>query len=76
MAALFLSIFYTGSEEESQHLEGPFDNEPELNDALIKKYLTTGDLPVGKADYYRRAFPSVFSRHPPTFTHGDLSERT
>lgn len=68
-------IFYTGSEEESQHLEGPFGNETELNDALIKKYLASGYAPVAKADYYRRAFPSVLSGHPPTFTHGDFQRK-
>lgn len=68
-------LFYTGNSEESLGLEGPFKTEMELNDALIKKYLSSGYLPVGKADYYRRAFPSVLNGHPPTFTHGDLQRK-
>ena len=68
-------IFYTGIEEVSQHLEGPFGNESELNDALIRKYLASGYLPMAKADYYRRAFPSVLTGHPPTFTHGDFQRK-
>ena len=69
------NLFYTGTAEESLKLEGPFKTEGELNDALIKKYLSSGYLPVGKANYYRRAFPSVLNRHPPTFTHGDLQRK-
>jgi aminoglycoside phosphotransferase (APT) family kinase protein len=68
-------LFYTGTSEESLNLEGPFKSEMDLNDALIKKYLSSGYLPVGKADYYRRAFPSVLKGHPPTFTHGDLQRK-
>jgi tRNA A-37 threonylcarbamoyl transferase component Bud32 len=68
-------LFYTGYEDVSLGLEGPFKTETELNDALIKKYLSSGYLPIGKADYYRRAFPSVLNGHPPTFTHGDLQRK-
>jgi hypothetical protein len=68
-------LFYTGNSEESLELEGPFKTEMELNDALIKKSLSSGYLPGGKADYYRRAFPSVLNEHPPTFTHGDLQRK-
>lgn len=68
-------IFYTGYAEESQHLEGPFKTEMELNDALIKKYLSSGYLPVGKGHYYRRVFSSVLNGHPPVFTHGDLQRK-
>jgi aminoglycoside phosphotransferase (APT) family kinase protein len=68
-------LFYTGNSEESLGLEGPFKTEIELNDALIKKYLSSGYLPVEKADYYRRAFPSVLNGHPSTFTHGDLQRK-
>ena len=68
-------FFYTGYGEESLGIEGPFKTEMDLNDALIKKYLASGDLPVGKADYYRRAFPEVLSGHPPTFTHGDMQRK-
>jgi len=68
-------IFYTGFEGESLGLEGPFETEIELNDTLIKKYLSSGCLPPGKADYYRRSFPSVLTGQPPTFTHGDLQRK-
>ncbi len=61
-------IFYTGYGEESLGLEGPFKTETELNDALIKKYLSSGYLPVGKAEYYRRAFPSIL-RDTPLLSH-------
>ena len=69
------NFFYTGYGEESLGSEGPFETEMDLNDALVKKYLASWDLPVGKADFYRRAFPSVLSGHPPTFTHEDLKQK-
>lgn len=65
------NVFYTGHKEESLGIDGPFKTETEFNDALIKKYLASGYLPMGKADYYRRALPSIFHGHPPTFSHGD-----
>ncbi|KAK6376143.1 hypothetical protein LTS17_007394 [Exophiala oligosperma] len=68
-------VFCTGQEEESLRLEGPYKTETELNGGLVKKYLASGDLPVGKAEYYRRAFPSVLTGHPPTFTHGDVQRK-
>lgn len=68
-------IFYTGFEDQSFGIEGTFHMEEELNDALIKKYLASGFLPTGKADFYRRSFPNILVDHPPTFTHGDLQRK-
>jgi hypothetical protein len=68
-------IFCTGSEEQFPDLGGPFATETALNEALVKKYLASEDLPPAKAQYYRRAFPSVLTGYPPTFTHGDLQRK-
>ena len=68
-------LFYIANSEGSLELMGPFKTETELNDALVKKYLSSGYLPVGKASFYRRSFPSVLDGHPPVFTHGDLQRK-
>ncbi len=69
------SIFWTGDSAESLGLEGPFETEAGLNNALIRKYLSSNGLPEGKAEFYKRAFPSVLCEHPPVFTHGDLQRK-
>jgi hypothetical protein len=60
-------LFYTENLDESLEIEGPFSTEMDLNDALVQKYLSSGYLPIGKADYYRSAFPSILSGPPPHF---------
>jgi hypothetical protein len=53
---------------------GPFESEAALNEAMVRKYIYNG-LPTHKANFYRTAFPVVFSGHPPVFTHGDLQRK-
>ncbi|KAK2810352.1 hypothetical protein FQN50_003083 [Emmonsiellopsis sp. PD_5] len=67
------SIFWS-DDSDSPPLNGPFENEDQLNAALIKKY-TYNNLPVHKAELYQRALPSVLRDHPPTFTHGDFQRK-
>ena len=55
-------------------ISGPFHTEIELNEAVALKYVDCG-RPNYKADFYRRAFKSVFQGHEIRFTHGDLHRR-
>lgn len=65
-------LFYIGPAEKSQHLEGPFETQSEFNDALVRKYLASGEVPVVKANPYRRSFSAVLEGPPLTLRHGDL----
>ena len=67
-------IFWTGFGVENQGLDGPFDSEPDLNDAIIKKCLSSDHL-RGKAEFFKRHLPLVFGSHPPVLTHGDLQRK-
>ncbi|RFU31023.1 hypothetical protein B7463_g5318, partial [Scytalidium lignicola] len=63
-------IFWTGHDA-SAPLDGPFDTEHALNEAMLNKYVYN-NLPLAKAEFYRRAFPVVLHGHTPVFTHGDI----
>ena len=66
------NIFWTGDTVDS--IAGPFDTEKQLNDAMLEKYIFN-NLPRGKSDFYKRAFPSVLHEHPPVFSHGDFQRK-
>lgn len=70
--ALLDNVFWTGDTADA--IAGPFTTEEELNDAMIKKYIFN-NLPKNKADFYKRAFPSILRNHHPVFTHGDLQRK-
>ncbi|KAG6157472.1 hypothetical protein E4U37_007319 [Claviceps purpurea] len=54
-------------------INGPFETESELNEALVRKYLyNKGQDQDARADYYRRVLPLVLHGHAAVFTHGDL----
>lgn len=38
------SVFWTAPEDNMKHISGPFDDESQLNDALIQKYIDNGGL--------------------------------
>jgi hypothetical protein len=69
-------MFWTRREDgvEPGLIDGPFDTEAQLNNALIEKYLYNGGIP-SKAEFYRRIFPSVFCDHASVFTHGDFQRK-
>ena len=51
---------------------GPFNDETELNDALVRK-MRLSDVLRDKADhFYARYLSEILRGHPPTLTHGDL----
>ncbi|EON63198.1 hypothetical protein W97_02425 [Coniosporium apollinis CBS 100218] len=66
------NVFWTRDTVDT--ISGPFSTEAELNDAMIEKYIFN-NLPQKKANFYRRAFPSVLRGHPPVFTHGDFQRK-
>ncbi|KAG6214995.1 hypothetical protein E4U50_008037 [Claviceps purpurea] len=54
-------------------VNGPFETESELNEALVRKLLyNRGRDQDARADYYRRVLPVVLHGHDAVFTHGDL----
>ena len=68
------AIFWSGNEKEKSSMNGPFDTEEEVNEAMIKKYIFNG-LPRQKAAFYKRTLKQIFHGHPPVFTHGDLQRK-
>jgi len=55
--------------------DGTFDSEAQLNSLLLDMYVLSMPSMEGKAEFYRRAWPSFFSEHEPTFSHGDLQKQ-
>ena len=55
--------------------DGVFGSENELNAALLKRYETSEARSLGRSEFYSRMWPSVFSKHPPVFTHGDFQRK-
>ncbi|TVY16825.1 hypothetical protein LARI1_G004455 [Lachnellula arida] len=66
-------IFWTG-DNACAPLDGPFDTEQALNNAMHGKLLYNNMLPQ-KAEFYRRAFPVILQGHAPVFTHGDFQRK-
>lgn len=67
-------IFWTGNDV-TDGLDGPFDTEHELNEAMRRKAIYNNSTAAEKADFYGRAFPIVLQGHAPTFTHGDFQRK-
>ncbi|TIA27792.1 hypothetical protein D6C78_11009 [Aureobasidium pullulans] len=55
--------------------DGTYESEQELNSALLARYAASKTRPAGKLKLYCRIWPTVFSEHPSTFTHGDLQRK-
>lgn len=69
------NLFWTGSGTNSLCLDGPFDTEQDLNNALVAICLSHEYPPPKKAEFYRTVFNTVLKDHPPVFTHGDLQRK-
>lgn len=65
-------IFWT--EEPDPSVNGPFDSEETLNEAMMRKYSYNGG-PHYRMEYLRKCLPLIFQGHKATFTHGDLQRK-
>ena len=65
-------IFWT--QEPDQLVNGPFDSEGDLNEAMMRKYTYNGGPPY-RAEYPRKCLPSIFRDHEAILTHGDLQRK-
>lgn len=65
------------SDEPSPSINGPFQSEDDVRDAIIEKYAVDGgERFEQKVKYYRRHFPQVLrGTGSPVFTHGDLQRK-
>jgi len=65
-------IFWT--REKIPSINGPFETEDALNEAMAQKYVYDGRKPY-KADYYRQSLPHIFRDHRPKFAHADCQRK-
>lgn len=65
-------IFWT--EEPDPLINGPFDSEESLNEAMLRKYTHNGG-PHYRVEYLRKCLSLIFRGHKATFTHGDLQRK-
>ena len=65
-------MFWT--REKIPSINGPFQTDFDLNEAMAQKYLYD-DRASWKADYYRQSLPNIFKGHPSTFHHGDCQRK-
>ena len=72
--ALQDSIFWTADDATSTVINGPFETEAQLNEAMVHKYLYNNMSPQ-KAEFYRRVLPQVLRNHNPIFTHADFQRK-
>ncbi|KAG6168463.1 hypothetical protein E4U51_002167 [Claviceps purpurea] len=70
------NMFWTAPEDGSDdaNSKGPFDTEPQFNDALVQSYRVCSGLDQ-RANYYRRVLPLVLRENSIAFTHGDLQRK-
>ncbi|KAF3484111.1 ATP-dependent DNA helicase [Arthroderma uncinatum] len=62
--------------EPNPAINGPFENEADLNEALALKYIAESEYRSAyRADFYRRSLSSVFRGHESKFTHGDFQRK-
>jgi hypothetical protein len=75
--AMTSDIFWTA--EKGPIMNGPFDTEDQLNNALIEKTLlvdtTMQNRGPQQAQFYRQMLPSVLRNHNPVFTHADFQRK-
>ncbi|KAF7959681.1 hypothetical protein EAE96_001295 [Botrytis aclada] len=67
-------IFWTGNDV-SDGLDGPFDTEHDLNQAMCRKAIYCNASADQKADFYKRAFSVALKDHSPVLTHGDFQRK-
>lgn len=66
------------SPEKAAGITGPFQDESELNTALVLQYRQSREFDNGidfKAHFYNRSFQAVLQNHRPTFTHSDIQKK-
>ncbi|KAG6065323.1 hypothetical protein E4U32_007493 [Claviceps aff. humidiphila group G2b] len=72
------NMFWIASEAEDgsddAKLNGPFDAESELYDALVQSYRACSGLDQ-RANFYRRVLPPLLRGNSIAFTHGDLQRK-
>lgn len=62
--------------EPTPSINGPFDTEAALNEAMALKYTSASDPRTAhKANFYRRALARVFQCHEPNFTYADIQRK-
>ncbi|EGE00899.1 hypothetical protein TESG_08194 [Trichophyton tonsurans CBS 112818] len=62
--------------EPNSEINGPFENEADLNEALALKYVAESEYRSAyRAEFYRRALSNVFRDHESKFTHGDFQRK-
>jgi serine/threonine protein kinase len=73
------TLFWTGAgANRNSAINGPFDREEDLNEALVKKSMlidSDNGRPPHKGEFYRRSLPAIFHGHKPVFTHGDFQRK-
>lgn len=72
--ALQDSMFWTADDAATAVINGPFETEAQLNEALVRKYLYNNMAPQ-KAEFYRRIFPQVLQNHDSIFSHADVQRK-
>ncbi|KAI1254016.1 hypothetical protein MGN70_004411 [Eutypa lata] len=70
------SMFWTAPESNIEEglINGPFDSEEQLNNALVEKHIYNSSLRQ-KTQFYSRVLPMVLQGHKPVFTHGDFQKK-
>jgi len=66
------SMFWTA--DATAMINGPFETEAQLNEAMVRKYLYN-NMSLQKAEFYRRILPLVLHSHKPVFSHADLQRK-
>ncbi|KAG4436788.1 hypothetical protein IFR05_007722 [Cadophora sp. M221] len=66
------SLFWTS--DETDVINGPFETEAQLNEAMVRKYLYNNLIPQ-KAEFYKRVLLLVLQNHSPVFSHADLQRK-
>ena len=68
------ALFWKGTGDDPFRNDEVYNDEEDLNKALIRNYALNDHL-RGKGKFYELAFPHIFRGHEPVFTHGDLQRK-
>ncbi|KAG9241587.1 kinase-like domain-containing protein [Calycina marina] len=68
------SMFWTPDDATTTVINGSFETESQLNEAMVRKYLYN-NMPPQKAEFYRRILPLVLKDHNPVFSHADVQRK-
>lgn len=68
-------VFWTPGSDPQHGINGPFDSNEAVIEAMVRKYIYDGGLPY-RAEFYRLCLPrGLPDRDGPTFTHGDFQRK-